>query len=40
VNLLGSDEKLKWKQKSDGLAIELPKKFPSAYAAVFVIRTE
>ena len=40
VSLLGSDEELKWKQKSGGLSITLPKKFPSSYAAVFLIQTE
>jgi len=40
VELVGSGEKLKWKQSVEGLQIALPKQFPSAYAAVFRISFE
>jgi len=40
VELVGSGEKLKWKQSAEGLQIALPKQFPSAYAAVFRISLE
>jgi len=40
VELVGSGEKLKWKQSAEGLQIALPKQFPSAYAAVFRLSLE
>jgi alpha-L-fucosidase len=27
VQILGTDERMKWKQKADGLRVELPKQF-------------
>lgn len=40
VELVGSREKLAWKQKESGLEISLPKKFPSDFGAAFRIRFE
>ena len=40
VELVGSGEKLNWKQNAEGLQIALPKQIPSAYAAVFRISFE
>ena len=37
VALTGSDEKIKWVQKADGLIITLPKNYPSEYAAAYKI---
>jgi hypothetical protein len=30
VQLLGTDEKLKWKQTADGLRVELPRRYQPA----------
>ena len=38
VELVGSKEKIKWSQGENGLSIELVKKYPSEYAAVFKIK--
>jgi alpha-L-fucosidase len=37
VELLGSKEKLKWKQNADGLKIEKPKTIPNEIAIVFKV---
>jgi alpha-L-fucosidase len=40
VELVGSEEKLKWSQGAGGLQVAMPKQFPSGYAAVFRISFE
>lgn len=37
VELVGSQEKLSWKQQIQGLVIRAPKDYPSMYAAAFKI---
>ncbi len=37
VSMVGSDEKLRWKQDGSGLSLELPKKKPSDFAHAFKI---
>ncbi|MEJ7736409.1 MAG: alpha-L-fucosidase [Chitinophagaceae bacterium] len=38
VELVGSIEKINWSQQPDGLIIQAPKQYPSAYAPAFKIR--
>lgn len=40
VSMLGSDEKIKWQLKGDGLEIQFPKDNPCEYAYVFKIELE
>jgi len=37
VKMLGSDQKVTWKQKDDELVIEPSKKYPSEYAVSYVV---
>jgi alpha-L-fucosidase len=37
IELLGSDEKINWSQKADGLHIKVSKNYPSEYAAAYKI---
>jgi alpha-L-fucosidase len=37
IKMLGSDQKVNWKQKDDALIIELSKSYPSEYAVCYLI---